>query len=215
MKISGVTILSVITSLGLTNAFAPTSQRSNQKATMELSMSNSPTSRLEFIQTASAATLISALTGAAGPANAAKYGSFGAGSPEVIDPKSAIIDKEILESTEVQNAISGIRTYLDAVTSMQADLSADGQADVGPTLRSKFDFVKLRTDLNLATTALDEDTQRGTDRIGRLIMQDITELEAANRQKDGIPRSEKRLEIMNRKLSKLSKAFSDYLAFYA
>jgi len=96
---------------------------------------------------------------------------------------------------------------------MQSDLKGNSQADIGPTVRAKFDFVKLRADLNTANSAFDEDTQRGTDRIARLILQDITELETANRQKDGVARSEKRLTIMTKKLDKLSKAFSDYLAF--
>ena len=75
------------------------------------------------------------------------------------------------------------------------------------------DFSSLRDTLNVLNTALDEDSQKGTDRLIRAIMQDITELEIANTQKDGIPRSPRRLEIMQGKLSKLDKAFSDYLAF--
>lgn len=190
-------------------------------ASMELSMkpeATPTTTRLQFLQTATLATILSttaALTFSPPPASAAKYGSFGAGSPEVLDPKSAIVDKEILESAPVQSAISALKVYLSAVKSMQADLKGNPQADISPTIRGKFDFVKLRADLNTANTAFDEDTQRGTDRIGRLILQDITELEVANKQKEGIQRSEKRLTIMTKKLDKLSKAFSDYLAFCA
>jgi hypothetical protein len=62
-------------------------------------------------------------------------------------------------------------------------------------------------------TAFEEDTQRGTDRLIRNIIQDITELEAANNQKEGIERSPRRLEIMMGKLAKLDKAFDDLLAF--
>lgn len=178
-------------------------------------MSTPPTTtRLQFLQTATIATVLSTLPFTA-PANAAKYGAFGASSPEVLDPKSAIIDDEILKSEPVQTAIACLRGYLEAVTSIQSELKGNGQADIGPSVRAKFDFVKLRADLNTAGTALDEDTQRGTDRIARLILQDITELETANRQKDGVARSEKRLAIMTKKLDKLAKAFKDYLAFYA
>lgn len=67
--------------------------------------------------------------------------------------------------------------------------------------------------MNTLNSAFDEDTQRGTDRLVRLIMQDITELETANKQKEGVKRSEKRLGIMFGKLDKLEKAFGDYLAF--
>jgi len=179
-----------------------------------MSQSNDQSTRLQFLQTTTLATLLSTAILAPSPASAAKYGSFGAGSPEVLDPKSAVIDDEILQTPPVQSAIASLKVYLDAVKAMQGELRANAQADIGPTLRKGFDFVKLRADLNTANTAFDEDTQRGTDRIGRLILQDITELEVANKQKPGIERSEKRLTIMTRKLEKLSKAFSDYLAFF-
>jgi len=96
---------------------------------------------------------------------------------------------------------------------MKSALASNPQADIGSSIRKDLDFVQLRTDLNVLNSAFDEDTQRGTDRVIRLIMQDITELEAANRQKAGVDRSEKRLDIMKGKLDKLTKAFSDYLAF--
>ena len=86
-------------------------------------------------------------------------------------------------------------------------------ANVKPYIVKSLDFSSLRDTLNVLNTALDEDSQKGTDRLIRAIMQDITELEIANTQKDGIPRSPRRLEIMQGKLSKLDKAFSDYLAF--
>lgn len=146
-------------------------------------------------------------------ANAAQYGSFGAGSPNVFDPKDATVDDEILKSDAVQKAITSVKGYLNGVRSMKEALKTDSQADVGPYLRKEFDFVKLREALNVVNTAFDEDTQRGTDRLIRNIMQDITELETANRQKEGIARSDRRLDIMNGKLDKLIKAFEDFLSF--
>jgi len=154
-----------------------------------------------------------ALVGMPEVASAAKYGSFGAGSPEVLDPSEAIIDDEILGSESVQNAVTDVKRYLGGVRQMEDALAKNGQVDVGPFLRKEYDFVKLRETLNVVNTAFDEDTQRGTDRLIRNIMQDITELETANRQKEGIPRSDRRLEIMQGKLAKLAKAFEDYLAF--
>lgn len=153
------------------------------------------------------------LLAAPGVASAAQYGGFGAGSPNVMNPKDTIIDEEILKSDAVQKSISGIKGYLSGVRSMQAGLKTDGQADVGPFLRKEFDFVKLRNDLNTVNAAFDEDAQRGTDRLIRNILQDITELETANRQKDGIPRSDRRLEIMDGKLNKMAKSFEEFLAF--
>merc|ERR1712038_456235 len=103
---------------------------------------------------------------------------------------------------------SKVKSYKKTVESIKATLESNKQADVGPIIRKDLDFVALRTDLNTLNTAFDEDTQGGTDRLVRLIMQDITELETANRQKEGVARSEKRLSIMFSKLEKLDKAFS-------
>lgn len=218
MKISGFAALSTAAMLGSVTAFSPHVSPAVHQKSMALSMSapsssKSPMTRLQFIQTATVATVLSTFT-AAGPANAAKYGAFGSSSPEVLDPKSAIIDDDIAKTKPVLNSIQSIKAYLEAVKSMQSALASDSQANIGPTIRKEFDFVKLRGDLNTANTPFDEDTQRGTDRLSRLILQDITELEAANRQKEGVPRSEKRLTIMTKKLDKLTIAFSDYLAFY-
>lgn len=189
-------------------AFAPNAFGARQAT----SLSAQETSRSDFLkQSLSAAAAFSLLTPQS--ASAAKYGSFGAGSPEVINPSDAVVDSDILASEPVQKALKGIKGYADSVKSMKATLAADGQADIGPTIRRDFEFSKLRSDLNAANEAFDEDTQRGTDRIVRIILQDITELETSNRQKPGVPRSERRLATMMAKLDKLEKAFGDYLAF--
>ena len=96
---------------------------------------------------------------------------------------------------------------------MKATLASDNQADIGPKIRKDLDFSQIRTDLNAINAALDEDTQRGTDRIVRLIVQDVTELEVTQKQKPGVARSETRLGNVCKKLDKLEKSFDDYLAF--
>ena len=174
-------------------------------------MAQGETSRVEFIQQSLSAA--AALTFLPSNANAAKYGGFGAGSPEVIDPKTAEIDQDILASDAVQKALSKVKSYKDLVDGFSKTLEADSQADIGPTIRREFDFVQLRTDLNTVNSAFDEDTQRGTDRLIRAILQDITELETANKQKPGVPRSEIRLNAMKGKIKKLCKAFDEYLQF--
>lgn len=168
-------------------------------------------SRIEFLRTSAGAVAASLVL--PGTANAAKYGGLGAGSPEVIDPKDAIVDQDILKSDAVQKAIVAVRGYKQSVVDMKSVLVADPQADIGPKVRKDFDFSVLRTDLNAINAALDEDTQRGTDRIVRGILQDITELEVTQKQKAGVPRSETRLGNVCRKLDKLDSAFGDYLAF--
>jgi len=176
------------------------------------SLSAKELQRSEFLQKVAGIVGLSTLA-APGTANAAKYGGFGAGSPNVLDPKDAIIDEDILKSDAVQNARNGIKGYLNGVQQMQEALKKNGQTDVGPFLRKDYDFVKLREALNTVNSAFDEDTQKGTDRLIRNILQDITELETANRQKEGVPRSDIRLGIMLAKLDKLASAFADYLAF--
>lgn len=132
-----------------------------------------------------------------------------------MDPKTAEVDADILKSDPVQAALKKVKGYRTAVQDMQAALKADAQVNVRKTIIKDLDFADLRDTLNTVNTAFEEDTQRGTDRLIRVIMQDITELEQANTQKDGIPRSARRVEIMEGKLAKLEKAFSDFLAFSA
>jgi hypothetical protein len=173
---------------------------------------NAETTRTEFIKQ-SVATIAASLAFLPGQANAANYGGLGAGSPEVFDPKDAIVDTDILKSDSVQKGLSAVRGYKQSVVDMKATLASDNQADIGPKIRKDFDFSVIRTDLNAINAALDEDTQRGTDRIVRAILQDITELEVAQKQKPGVPRSETRLKNVCGKLDKLEKSFDDYLAF--
>lgn len=148
-----------------------------------------------------------------GAANAAKYGPLGSSSPGVLDPKEAIIDDEIFNSTPVQQALKDVKGYAALVTDMKATLTANDQVNLGPVLRKEFDFSKLRADLNTLNTAYDEDTQRGTDRLIRVILQDLTEMEAANSQKDGIERSPRRVANMMAKLDKLQGSFDQFLLF--
>jgi hypothetical protein len=150
-----------------------------------------------------------------GVASAAKYGSLGAGPSAVLDPKEAIIDDEIFASSAVQKALTSIQGYSSMVGQMKDALSANDQVNLGPVVRKEFDFVQLRSALNTFNSAFDEDTQRGTDRLIRGIMQDLTELEISNQQKDGIERSPRRVATLDAKLNKLQSAFKDLLAFAA
>jgi len=106
-----------------------------------------------------------------------------------------------------------VKGYKQSIVDIQASLKSDPQADVGPSIRKGLDVSAIRTDLNAINAALDEDTQRGTDRIVRAILQDIGELEVTQKQKPGVARSETRLGNVCRKVEKLEKSFDDYLAF--
>ena len=148
-----------------------------------------------------------------GPAQAAKYGAIGAAPAGVLDPKDAIVDDEVFRSSAVQNALKDVQNYSAMVAEMKSALGTNSQVNLGPVLRKSFDFSKLRADLNSLNSAFDEETQRGTDRLIRGIMQDLTELESANAQKEGIERSDRRVANMNGKLDKLQTAFEELLAF--
>jgi hypothetical protein len=170
-----------------------------------------PQSRQNFLAQAAALTGTLLLTPNA--ALAAKYGGLGRGSPEVLDPKEAEVDEDILKSDAVQKALGEIKGYKETVMKMQAAVASDSQANLRPSIIKDLDAAKLRQTLNTVNTAFEEDTQRGTDRLIRVILQDITELEVSNAQKDGIPRSPRRLETICGKLTKLDKAFGDLLLF--
>jgi hypothetical protein len=146
-------------------------------------------------------------------ASAAQYGGFGAGSPEVIDPTTAQFDIDVLKSSSVQKAIDTVREYKSGVNQMQSSLNQDAQVDLHSILVKRYDPATVRTTLNTVNTAFEEDTQRGTDRLIRAILQDVTELDLANAVKAGTSRSVRRVETLQAKLSKLDKAFGDILAF--
>lgn len=148
-----------------------------------------------------------------GAASAAKYGGIGASSPGVLDPKDAIVDSEVLASSVVQDALKSVKGYLGLVGEMKKAVAGNDQVNLEPVLRKQFDFGKLRADLNTLNTAFDEDTQRGTDRLIRGILQDLTEIEVSNTQKDGIERSARRVATLNSKLDKVESAFNQFLAF--
>jgi hypothetical protein len=158
------------------------------------------------------AVIAGGLSTAAFPSAANAGWATGPGSA-VLDPKEAIIDEEVLKSGAVQQALKDVNGYASIVADMKTALQKDSQVNLAPVLKKTFDFSKLRADLNTLNSAFDEETQRGTDRLIRGILQDLTELEVANAQKDGIPRSDIRVSKMNGKLDKLQTAFEEYLKF--
>ena len=192
-------------------AFAPAAPAARSATALSAEQSRADFLRAGFA--AAATTSAAALVLSPSEASAAKYGPLGRGSPEVVDPKTADVDLDVLSSGAVQKAYRNVKGYQTTVEGMKSTLTADPQADIGPSIRKNLDFVQLRSDFNAVNAALDEDSQRGTDRLIRAVIQDITELEAANRQKPGVPRSTIRLNTMVGKLDKLSKAFNDFLAF--
>ena len=130
-----------------------------------------------------------------------------------MDPTLAEIDEEILKSGAVQDAVRKIQRYQNVVQQMKKGVEKDAQANLAFVIKQELDASDVRTNLYTFNTCFEEDTQRGTDRLIRGVIQDIVELDAANKQKEGVLRSDIRLEAVNRKLDKLEKAFGDLLAF--
>lgn len=135
-------------------------------------------------------------------------------SPEVINPKDAVIDADLLKSSEVQTSLKDVRAYRETVSRIAKNLKSNSQYDMLPEIREEFEFSKLRNTLNEVNSVFDEDTQKGTDRLVRVILQDVNELGESSRMKSGYPRSDKKAVFINKKLAKLEKAFGDLLEFF-
>mmetsp|Transcript_21020 Transcript_21020/g.33830 ORF Transcript_21020/g.33830 Transcript_21020/m.33830 type:complete len:209 (-) Transcript_21020:191-817(-) len=205
MKFSLVSFLAIS---GSAAAFAPASKPS----TVSTSLHSTSTTRGDFLNQVATLVVAGGLSTAAFPSAANAGWATGPGSA-VLDPKEAIIDDDVLKSSPVQQALQEVSGYAALVSDMKESLKKDSQVNLGPIIKKKFDFGKLRADLNTLNSAFDEETQRGTDRLIRGILQDLTELEVANAQKDGVPRSDIRVAKMNAKLDKLQDAFNEYLKF--
>lgn len=207
MKLALTTSLLVASVGAFSPSFAPA-------RTSNTALNAEQMSRSAFLQTSLTAAAATFVTLASPQeASAAKYGAIGRDASAVLDPKDAIIDDEILATEAVQKSISSLKGYLNVVQKLKSGVESNGQLDIVPVIRTDLDFVALREAMNTLNTAVDEDTQKGTDRLIRIIIQDIGELEANSKLKDGIPRSEKRLTVICGKLDKLEKAFGDLLAF--
>merc|ERR1712072_138205 len=129
-----------------------------------------------------------------------------------VSPSDAVVLKDVMRTSGVQQSIKSIKVYKSDIRNFVTELSSNTQADLIPGIRKTFEFSKLRNDMNTFGTSFDEDTQRSIDRISRLIIQDVTELEAASAFKGG-GRSEKRDANVLGKLKKLDGAFGELLAY--
>ena len=205
MKLS-LTLSLVASASAFSPAFVNNAAQSNSALSAEMS-------RAAFLQTSVTAAAAALLSLAPQEAQAAKYGGIGRGSSGIVDPKDKIVDSEILASADVQASLDKIKKYLSVVEGLQSAIASNSQADIVPTIRKEFDFVEIRAALNTFNTAFDEETQRGTDRLIRIIIQDIDELEVNAKLKEGYARSEKRLGIVNGKLNKLACSLKDIIAF--
>jgi len=135
---------------------------------------------------------------------------------ETTSPKDADRDDELLASKEVQKSIEGIKGYKSAAQALKSSFSKDTGMPLIPTIRKEFDFSQVRTDLNVAATVFDDETQKTTDRITRSILYDLTELEGASRLKKGeTERTEKKIANVEKWFAKLDVDFNTFLTYFA
>eukprot|EP00904_Undaria_pinnatifida_P000767 jgi/Undpi1/10691/HiC_scaffold_29.g13139.m1 len=173
-------------------------------------MSAEPKSRKALLQQG-----VATLAGLAVATQPASAGLFG-GEKQwagVIDPRSSVKDADKLASDAVQKDITALKKYQAATKDISATLASNPQADVLPKVKATFNMSEFRSTLNGINDVFDEDTQRGTDLIVRNMLQDALELANASRMKPDVPRSERKVEILRKKLMKLDQAFVSLNAF--
>lgn len=197
----------------LVTGFMPTGMHSvsaKQGRTVLMAAESGDISRRDsFLGLAGAA----AVLGGAAPAFA---GYLSGDGPEVGDPTKAVVEnEEMFGSSQFKQQVGIIDGYIKITGQVRALVQKDGQADIYKALNKAYDISKLRDALyKLSTSVFDEDTQRGTDRLVRVITQDVVELEASSKTKDGKPRSAKKLLEVEGKLDKLERDLVSLRKFF-
>merc|ERR1719253_1156570 len=103
---------------------------------------------------------------------------------ETIDPKAAVIEGDV---GAVSGDLTKVKGWAETARKFAAAVEASPQADVGADIKKAFPLGKMRLSLNTVASVFDEDTQRGTDRLIRNVLQDVAEAldAAAFKTKDG------------------------------
>ena len=96
-------------------------------------------------------------------------------SSKVISPKDAQLTEDAATNENVAAGKKALKNYISIAQSLCQDLQKDSQLDVRTRLK-ELGGADVRTNLNKFNEAFSEDTQRGTDRLIRVALQDITEL---------------------------------------
>ena len=161
--------------------------------------------------------LISSVAITVSPVNADATKSplyLGGGYAEVVDPKNAIFNDELKNSEDVKAGVSGLADLTKTLQSIKADLVKDPNVDLVGRVAKDLNAGKIRTVLNKYNQAFSEDTQRGTDRLIRGIVQDVQELERDVVVKAGKSRSESKIKNLTKRLDVTESALKDLAAFY-
>merc|ERR1711871_1357004 len=146
------------------------------------------------------------------PVNAANYGGFGSTYAEVVDPKDVQYSDSV-GSEDVKAGLTALKTFKATIGAMKVDLAKDTNIELAARVKQELPIGNVRNSLNKYNSAFSEDTQRGTDRLIRNIVQDIAELDRETLVKAGRSRSEAKVAAINKRLTAAENALADLEAF--
>ena len=210
-----IIVLVLVSLLVSSNAWVSGSSRSSSSVKSRIVMSNNKFFGKQI--STSIVALISSVAITVSPVNAEASKSplyVGGGYAEVIDPKTATFNDELKNSEDVKAGVSGLADLTKAVQSIKADLVKDPNVDLVGRVAKDLNAGKIRNVLNKYNQAFSEDTQRGTDRLIRGIVQDVQELERDVLVKAGKSRSESKIKNLTKRLDATESAFKDLAAYY-
>lgn len=134
---------------------------------------------------------------------------------DIISAKDAVLDEEALKSNEVKAALKDLRNLYSSVKSLRESVASDSQYDVSKVIRTDFDVTRVRNTFNALNPVFDKDTQKGTDRLQRGILQDLVEIDSSAKITPGKARSPKKLALVNEKLRKLEATFQQLDEYFS
>ena len=203
-----VLIFNMLLLVGIVGAFhgnVPVA-RPMMRSKMQMSATGSSFNKVAL----SALTLLSSATFAINPAHAAQYGGFGK-APTAVFQASDVVIVEVTD--DVKKGKETLDKTVAAVKEIRATLKNNAQADLIASVKSSLNAATLRDALNKYNAAFDENTQRGTDRLIRVALQDITELQRDVVIKDGKTRADTKVVAIDKRLAALEDALTTLCSY--
>ena len=146
------------------------------------------------------------------PSYAANYGGFGSSYAEVVDPKD-VQYSDNKNSEDAKAGLEALKGFKSAVAAMKVDLGKDSNVELSTRVKKELPIGNVRNSLNKYNSMFAEDTQRGTDRLIRNLVQDLTELDRETLVKAGKSRSEAKTSAVMKRLTAAEDALTGLEAF--
>merc|ERR1712146_271214 len=105
------------------------------------------------------------------------------------------------------------KTFKATIGAMKVDLAKDTNIELTARVKKELPIGNVRNSLNKYNSAFSEDTQRGTDRLIRNLVQDLAELDRETLVKAGRLRSEAKVAAINKRLTAAENALAGLEAF--